>query len=146
MKTVPLKAILTLGLAVLGPVALTGCGPSGASGPVTAAGAAPVALDEGANHTRVTVAVGATVRTDLHSTYWSPVTSSDPNLLAPTGTPSTSAVPSCRPGAGCGTVTTGFVARATGSVRLTARRTSCGEAKPCPPDQQDYTVDVDVTP
>ncbi|MFD9124409.1 hypothetical protein [Kitasatospora sp. NPDC059571] len=109
-------------------------------------GAASVTLDEHANHTRITVRLGTTVRLQLHSTYWSAPASSDPGRLAPQGAPTTLPGPSCRPGSGCGTLTTAFTTRSTGAVQLTSRRTSCGEAKPCPPDQQTFTVDIDVTP
>ncbi|KDN88151.1 hypothetical protein [Kitasatospora cheerisanensis] len=130
--------------ALLALAALAGCGTTGAA-LAPAAGAGPVVLDETADRTRVTVAAGSTVRTELHSTYWSPATSTDPALLAPAGPPSTAAGPSCQPGGGCGTVTTAFTARTPGTVRLTAHRSSCGEAKPCPPGEQDFTVEVEVT-
>ncbi|GGQ84521.1 hypothetical protein [Kitasatospora griseola] len=135
----------TAAAALLALVALSGCG-SAATVASPAAHPAPglVVLDESADRTRITVAPGTTVRTELHSTYWSPATSTDPGLLAPAGQPTTAAAPSCRPGSGCGTVTTAFTARTAGSARVTAHRTSCGEARPCPPGQQDYTVDVDI--
>ncbi|MFI9787023.1 hypothetical protein ACIHEI_26480 [Kitasatospora sp. NPDC051984] len=143
------KLIKTAAAALLALAALSGCG----SATTTAAGptigstgpSGPVVLDESADRTHITVAPGTVVRTELHSTYWSPATSTDPGLLAPTGEPSTAAAPSCRPGSGCGTVTTAFTARTAGSVRLTAHRSSCGEAKPCPPGGQDFTVEVDIT-
>ncbi|MFJ1796342.1 hypothetical protein [Kitasatospora griseola] len=138
----------TAAAALLALVALSGCGSATTTSTSTAPGEhptpGPVVLDESADRTRITVAPGTTVRTELHSTYWSPATSTDPGLLAPAGQPTTAAAPSCRPGSGCGTVTTAFTARTAGSARLTAHRTSCGEARPCPPGQQDYTVDVDI--
>ncbi|MEV4561338.1 hypothetical protein AB0K51_30735 [Kitasatospora sp. NPDC049285] len=153
MRTPSPKTTAALGCAALALVALTGCGSTATSAPGTSAAGSTaatagrtVALDESADRTRITVGPGTTVRVDLHSTYWSAVTSSAPDRLAPAGAPATSASPSCRPGAGCGTVTTAFTALAAGSARLTAQRTSCGEAKPCPPDQQTFTVDVEVTP
>ncbi|MFJ5926984.1 hypothetical protein ACIQF6_30780 [Kitasatospora sp. NPDC092948] len=138
--------------ALLALAALTGCGTTTtttAAGPATgptasATAAGSVVLDESADRTRITVAPGTVIRTELHSTYWSPATSTDPGLLAPTGQPSTAAAPSCRPGSGCGTVTTAFTARTAGTARLTAHRSSCGEARPCAPAQQDFTVDVDI--
>ncbi|MFG2698903.1 hypothetical protein [Kitasatospora sp. NPDC048407] len=146
------KLIKTAAAALLALAALSGCGSATttAAGPATGstgatASTGPVVLDESADRTHITVAPGTIVRTELHSTYWSPATSTDPGLLAPTGEPSTAAAPSCRPGSGCGTVTTAFTARTAGSVRLTAHRSSCGEAKPCPPGGQDFTVEVDIT-
>ena len=132
---------------VLVPVlVLTGCGSS--SGSTAAAGSAgTVSLDEHANNTTVRVGVGATVRIALHSTYWSPVTSSAPELVEPVGTPTamaTATSPACRPGSGCGTVTTTFLTRGAGSARLTATRTTCGEALLCAPDQRTFTVTVQV--
>ncbi|MFD8596703.1 hypothetical protein ACFV1L_17040 [Kitasatospora sp. NPDC059646] len=147
-KTPHLAKAAALGGALLALAALAGCGSTGtapAPAPAAPAGAGPVVLDESADRTRVTVAPGTTVRTELHSTYWSPATSTDPALLAPTGAPSTAPGPSCRPGGGCGTVTTAFTARTPGTVRLTAHRSSCGEAKPCAPGEQDFTVEVNVT-
>ncbi|GAA1252043.1 hypothetical protein GCM10009665_48480 [Kitasatospora nipponensis] len=152
MKSTPLRRAVALVCgALLGTAALTACGSqvtgSSAPGPaVSASQAAPVVLDEHADHTTVRLGVGATVRVELHSTYWSQATSSAPGLLEPTAAaPSPSTAPTCRPGAGCGTVSGAFVARAAGSVQLTAQRSSCGEAKPCAPDQQTFTVTVEIS-
>ncbi|MGW3232206.1 hypothetical protein [Kitasatospora sp. NPDC001095] len=139
-------AALALAAALL---TLTGCASTG-TGPSTPAttsatpGPATVTVDEHADRTTVRIAVGATLTLALHSTYWSPATSSAPEVLAPDGVPSTAPSPSCRPGGGCGTVTADFTARAAGTARLTATRTSCGEALNCPPEQRTYEVTVDV--
>ncbi|MDH6114847.1 uncharacterized protein YceK [Kitasatospora sp. MAP12-15] len=128
-------------------LALAGCGSTAtvtAGSPSTAPSPAVVALDEHANHTTVDVAVGATIRIDLHSTYWSGVTSSATQLVQPIYTPSSSLSPSCRPGGGCGTVSSSFVARTAGSAQLTSQRSSCGEAMPCAPDQRTFTVTIKV--
>lgn len=101
-------------------------------------------LDEKANHTTVRATVGGTVRVQLHSTYWSTVSSSAPQLLGLAAVNSTPS-PSCRPGGGCATVTSTFLARQAGTAQLTADRTSCGEAKPCAPDEQHFTVTVEVS-
>jgi hypothetical protein len=140
------KRTATVALALLG---LAGCA-STATGPSVPASAptpspAVVALDEHADHTTVKVGVGTTIRVELHSTYWSATTSSAARLVAPSGSPVTSAAPSCRPGGGCGTVSSTFVARAAGSAVLTADRTSCGEAMNCPPAQRTYRVTIEVT-
>ncbi|MFJ9770500.1 hypothetical protein ACIRVF_04575 [Kitasatospora sp. NPDC101157] len=146
----PAALALTCAAALL---ALTGCGSKGAA---TAASApaptttalttpAPVTADEHANHTTLKVAVGATVSVQLHGTYWSAVTSSATDLLAPAGAPTTAPAPSCRPGGGCGTVTASFVARTAGTAHLTTSRTSCGEAVNCSPDQRSYDVTIEVT-
>ncbi|MDH6123735.1 hypothetical protein [Kitasatospora sp. GP82] len=127
-------------------LALAGCasGTPSVAPPMTLA-PTPVVLDETADRTTVRVAVGTGVRIDLHSTYWSAVTSSAPTVLRPSGAASTQAVPSCRPGSGCGAVTSDFVAAEAGSAVLTAQRTSCGEALACPPDSRSFTVTVQVT-
>ncbi|MER7580226.1 hypothetical protein [Kitasatospora sp. NPDC097691] len=138
---------------------LTGCASTGTSPSATAGGQgstgsaattpavpSPAALtaDEHADGATLKAAVGTTVTLALHSTYWSAATSSAPDVVAPTGTPTTAPSPSCRPGGGCGTVTTTFTAHAPGTARLTATRTSCGEARECPPDQRTYEVTVEV--
>ncbi|MDJ0386224.1 hypothetical protein [Streptomyces sp. G-G2] len=142
-----IKRATVLGLAILG---LGGCAPtttpgSPSSPPTSLSSPAVVVLDERANHSTVSVGLGATIRIDLHSTYWSGVTSSAAQSVQQTGTPSSSPSASCRPGGGCGTVSTTFTTRATGATDLTSQRTSCGEAKPCAPDQQTYTVTIQVT-
>ncbi|MFF2080109.1 hypothetical protein ACFVXG_35780 [Kitasatospora sp. NPDC058162] len=134
-------------------LALAGCGSTHAS--TAASGPAPtitavttpaaVTADEKADHTTVKVAVGATVSVELHATYWSPATSSAPEVLSPAGAPTTVPSPSCRPGGGCGTVTTSFTARTAGTAHLTASRTVCGEALNCSPDQRSYDVTIEVT-
>jgi len=144
VKRTAAKRIAAVGFALLGPA---GCGATTtvAGGPSSATPSPPVvALDERANHTTVDVGVGTTIRVDLHSTYWSGVTSSATWLVRPTGAPSSSASPSCRPGGGCGTVSSTFLARASGSVQLAAERSSCGEARNCTPDQRTFTVTIKV--
>lgn len=126
-----------------GPVTAT----SPAATPSSATGVGTLTLDENANNTTVRLGVGTKVQVDLHSTYWSPVTSGAPQLVEPSGTPDT-APPTpgvnCRPGNGCGTVVTTFVARRAGSTQLTATRSSCGEAMACPPDKRSFTVTIQV--
>ncbi|GAB7185046.1 hypothetical protein ATKI12_4877 [Kitasatospora sp. Ki12] len=145
-------AALALAAAAL---TLTGCTTTGTSPSVattassdqatsSAPGRATVEVDEHADRTTVDVAAGTTVTLTLHSTYWSAPASSAPDVLAPNGTPTTAASPSCRPGGGCGTVAASFTARAPGTARLTATRTSCGEALNCPPEQRGYQLTVKV--
>ncbi|MFJ9693845.1 hypothetical protein [Kitasatospora sp. NPDC101183] len=148
-------AALALALAGCGPSTPAPAGPTPAivvtpsptatPTPTTTTTAKAVTADENTNRTTLKVTVGTTVTVDLHSTYWSPVASSAPDVLAPTGTPSTSAGPTCRPGAGCGTVAAAFTARTPGTAHLTASRTVCGEALLCSPGQRGYDVVVEVT-
>ncbi|MFE0459976.1 hypothetical protein ACFW1A_12080 [Kitasatospora sp. NPDC058965] len=118
---------------------LTSCGSSAPSVSVSP----PLGVDEHANGSTVHLALGGTLVLTLHSTYWSAVASSAPGVLSESGSPGSSPG-TCPPGGGCGTVTTVFRAQAAGSSRLTASRTSCGEAMPCPPDQRTYQVTVVV--
>jgi hypothetical protein len=48
------------------------------------------------------------------------------------------------PGAGCGSVTQTFIAAAPGQSQVRASRSVCGEALACRPEQQSYTLTVDV--
>ncbi|MEV7938973.1 hypothetical protein AB0O82_22920 [Kitasatospora sp. NPDC088264] len=117
-----------------------GC--SSNTGPATP-GPPTLVLDEHADGTTVPVAPGTVIRVELHSTYWSPAAGDSPRTLRPTATATTPA-PSCRPGGGCGRVTAGFLATAPGTARLSAHRTTCGEALACPPGQRAFTVTVTV--
>ncbi|MFJ4183996.1 hypothetical protein [Kitasatospora sp. NPDC089509] len=132
-------------------LALAGCGSTGGTSTAESATAlvvsrpAPVTADEHADRTTVKAVVGATVSVELHSTYWSAATSSAPDVVTATGAPTTTPAPSCRPGGGCGTVTTTFTAHKAGTVHLTASRSVCGEALSCAPDQRVYDVTIEVT-
>ncbi|MBV2153074.1 hypothetical protein [Kitasatospora sp. SUK 42] len=112
---------------------------SGTTGP------SALVLDEHADGTTVRVTPGTVLRVELHSTYWSPPVGDGPQTLVATGGTSSPA-PSCRPGGGCGLVTATYRAEAPGTARLTAHRTSCGEAVVCPPNQRSFTVTVTVAP
>jgi hypothetical protein len=94
----------------------------------------------------VSVDVGTAITVVLHSTYWSPATTSDTAVVDPTGDATvTPASPgTCLPGIGCGTVTSVFVARASGEAVLTAGRTVCGEALNCKDTDKTWTVDIHV--
>ncbi|MFE6051579.1 hypothetical protein ACFQ6N_12515 [Kitasatospora sp. NPDC056446] len=150
----PAAPALAAGLLAL--LALAGCASAGTGPSATAATAATAAgpaapspaavtVDEHADRTTLKVAVGTSVTVVLHSTYWSAASGSAPDVLAPAGTPTTAPSPSCRPGGGCGTVTASFTARAPGSARVTATRTSCGEALACTSGQGAYEVTVEVS-
>ncbi|MEV7770030.1 hypothetical protein [Kitasatospora sp. NPDC086791] len=141
----PAALALAAALITLTGCASTGTGPSATAPAPGAPSPAAVTVDEHADRTTVKVAVGTTVTLALHSTYWSAATSSTPDVATPDGTPTTVPSPSCRPGGGCGTVSTSFTAHAPGTARLTATRTTCGEARECPPEQRSYQVTVEVT-
>jgi hypothetical protein len=109
-------------------------------------GVATIKLTEADRGTVVMVSTGTTVSVVLHSTYWSPATSSDESVLAGAGGPTVSPDPpgSCLPGIGCGTVTSIFVAQAPGRVVLSASRTVCGEARSCGSADTSWEVVVEV--
>ncbi len=119
--------------------------PSVAASPST--GPESIELTEDSRGETVAVKVGTTIRVVLHSTYWSPATSSAPAIVAPTADPTVSPAPpgTCLPGIGCGTVTSTFAASAPGDAVLTASRTVCGEALNCKPADRLWTVSLRVT-
>ncbi|MEV7186784.1 hypothetical protein [Kitasatospora sp. NPDC093102] len=141
----PAVPAIAAALLTLAGCASTGTVPSTPAATPAALSPATVTVDEHADHTTLKAAVGTTVTLTLHSIYWSAATSSAPDVVTPDGAPTTAPSPSCRPGGGCGTVTASFTARAPGTARLTATRTSCGEALNCPPEQRGYEVTVEVT-
>jgi hypothetical protein len=104
-----------------------------------------VTVNEHQNHKTVTVHQGDRVRLVLHNTYWS-IQRAHGHALRTDGPQQTSGRlgAGCVPGAGCGTATRIFVARHTGVTRLTASRTSCGEALHCTGDQGSYSVKIRV--
>ncbi|WP_055586504.1 hypothetical protein [Peterkaempfera griseoplana] len=111
--------------------------------PVTVPGR--ITLDEHAAGTTVRVRTGTAVLVELHSTYWSTPASSDPRVLAPGPGGGSSPAATCRPGAGCGVSLARFTTGLPGTVHITARRSSCGEAMRCSPGQDRYDVTVAVT-
>ncbi|SEN16667.1 hypothetical protein [Actinacidiphila rubida] len=150
-----LVVAVTLGACSAGrpPASTSGSPPSPTSPPTATATATQsvpasspptLVLDEHARLTTVTVPTGSTVIVRLHSTYWSTPSTSDPAVLAPHGGGSSPAG-SCPPGGGCGVSTARFSAARPGTARITAHRTSCGEARRCPPGQTAYAVTVTVT-
>jgi hypothetical protein len=94
------------------------------------------------------VSVGATVKLVLHNTYWAVHDSPDPSVLAMAGQPvySGAGAVKCIPGTGCGTVTATFKAVAPGSARISADRSSCGEALECTGGAGTFEVTVVVAP
>jgi len=134
---------------------LAGCASTQAQTPQPPASASPsstgprqVTLDEHASGSTVTLPVGSTLQITLHSTYWKPPTSSAVAVLRPVGPAVPKVTPTasgCHPGSGCGTLSAGFTALHSGTVTVTASRTSCGEAMACAPAQRTFTVTVQVT-
>jgi hypothetical protein len=121
-------------------------GSPGTSSTSAAATGKPVAVDDAANGTTVTLPRGARLTVTLHSTYWQLAAPADARVLAVSTVPAARPDPSCRsiPGAGCGTVTAVYTATGTGTTTLTAHRDSCGEALRCTPAQSDWSLRIRV--
>lgn len=148
-----LARFLTVLVAILSAVALTGCGavPSGSPGggsPASTsspAGRLIVARDSDNGRT-LELRVGDRLELQLGSTYWNVAGSSDSMVLQAVGPALVSPQPSgCVPGAGCGLVTELFAAVAPGTAAVTASRNSCGEAMGCTGAQGSYRVTVTVS-
>jgi FtsP/CotA-like multicopper oxidase with cupredoxin domain len=99
-------------------------------------------LDESSKGQTIRVNVGDTVRLTLHSTYWQLDPPSGSAVQA--GPSDVVGSPAPIPGTGAGTVTTSYLAKAAGTAVIAARRTSCGEAMGCAPDQASFTVTLTV--
>jgi hypothetical protein len=99
-----------------------------------------------ANGTTVHVRVGDTVRVTLHSTYWQMDPPSTSALKASDSAVSASPPgPGNVPGSGAGTVVTSYLIVHSGAAKITAQRTSCGEAMLCPPNMRSYVVTLSIT-
>ena len=103
-------------------------------------------VDDTANGTTVRVHVGDTVRVTLHSTYWQMDAPSTSALKASDSTVAASPPgPGNVPGSGEGTVVTSYLIVHSGAAKITAQRTSCGEAMLCPPNMRSYVVTLSIT-
>lgn len=120
---------------------------AGATSPGPSVVATPVVhdVDDTANGTTVHVRVGDTVRVTLHSTYWQMDPPSTSALKAGDSTVAASLGPGSVPGSGTGTVVTSYLIVHSGTTKITAQRTSCGEALLCPPNLRSYVVRLAVT-
>jgi len=139
------RARLARGLAVAALCFSTAALASGAS----AAGASKVTIGESSNGHVVTIARGTHLVVTLHNTYWTIAPLTGRTVLAQVGSQQTrgqlsGATHACVPGQGCGTVTMNYVANAAGLVRLSAHRTTCGEAMRCTGSQGSWSVSVRV--
>ncbi|MFI2206541.1 hypothetical protein ACH47Z_38505 [Streptomyces sp. NPDC020192] len=156
-RTGPALRALHTGLAAVAAAAATGVlggcssGPAGSLSPPpsrtpasSASATGPAVLDERARGTTVQVTAGTHIVVRLHSAYWSTPASSNPRVLTPVGG-GTTVNATCPPGRGCGTSSAQFTALRPGTVHITARRDSCGEAMHCSPGQGRYDVTVTVT-
>jgi len=117
-----------------------GCGTSSAATKPLPALRATLKQDGG----KLTLHRGQELRVVLQSTYWEFKAVSAPSVLHLVGKPVVRPKSGCVPGAGCGTVTVTYVAKALGSAVVSASRTSCGEAMGCTGDAGSYTLTVSV--
>jgi hypothetical protein len=104
---------------------------------------AVIATDQ-SNGQTLTLTVGQRLRVVLASTYWTLDQSSNPTVLDLEGQPTITPTSGCVPGAGCGTAAANYTALAPGNARVTATRTTCGEAMSCGTTPQTYTLQIDV--
>lgn len=132
-------AVLALAVAPTLAVSMSSAGASSAT---------TVTIGESSNGHVVTVAKGQHLVVALHSTYWTITPLSRRTILAQLGTQKMIApLPSpthCVPGQGCGSVTMHYAATGAGVVRLSAQRTTCGEAMRCTGTQGSWSVTVRV--
>jgi hypothetical protein len=120
-----------------------GCASYGSTGGPGSA----VTVQDDANGTMVHVHVGTEVELVLSSSYWIVDGSSAAAVLRQDGWSTVLPRPSnCPPipGLGCQPVQTDFRAMAVGTAIVTANRTTCGEARPCAPDNQRFLVTIVV--
>jgi hypothetical protein len=145
------------GMALVTLVLLGGCGNApvtpGPSATVSRASTTPTGLapSDAMKLTELSAGRTAQIRRGdrvvltLHNTYWR-IAPPDGRILTQIGAQSVKPDPrgTCLPGIGCGTVQAVFTATASGSTKITASRTSCGEALPCPPAQGSFIVHLVV--
>ncbi|MBS2965197.1 hypothetical protein KGA66_19260 [Actinocrinis puniceicyclus] len=133
---------------------IAGCGSTTASTGVsagaatdTSSAASVLVVRDDANGKTLDVPAGSTVQLILASSYWHVAGSSAPAVLRQDGAtrvlPRPSTCPNI-PGLGCAPVQTQFTALTPGTASITADRTTCGEARNCPPGQQHFAVTVVV--
>jgi hypothetical protein len=125
-----------------------GCGTAASrgSGPV-AGGHAVIVVRDDANGRAVSARAGDRIELILRSSYWHVTGSSAPSVLRQDGSPVLLSRPSSCPdipGLGCVPVRADFTALTDGKAVITARRSACGEALRCKPDQTRFTVNVVV--
>jgi hypothetical protein len=104
-------------------------------------------LRDDANGKIVDVTVGTTLDLILSSSYWTVAGSSAPAVLRQDGSSKVLPRPSTcphMPGLGCAPLETQFTALVSGTASITASRRVCGEARGCPPNEQNFAVTVVV--
>ena len=120
-----------------------GCGTAASR----AGGPTVIVVRDDANGKAVSARAGDRIELILSSSYWHVTGNSAPGVLRQDGP----AVPLSRPsncpdipGLGCTPVRADYTALTDGKAVITARRSACGEALRCKPDQTRFTVIVVV--
>jgi hypothetical protein len=93
----------------------------------------------------VSARAGDRIELIFSSSYWHVTGNSAPTVLRQDGPPVPLPRPSSCPdipGLGCTPVRAGFTALTDGKAVITAKRSACGEALRCKPDQTRFTVNV----
>lgn len=152
-----LVSVLTGATCVACLALLAGCASQGSSSvPVGAGSSVPssgtpggstVMVKDDSNGKTVRVNVGTQVELQLSSSYWMVKGSSAAAVLRQDGGSSVLPRPTncpAIPGLGCQPVQTDFTATAAGTATITADRTTCGEAMPCPASEKHFAVTVVV--
>jgi len=138
------RHVLTAAAAVVSAVIITMTAGCGTAAPHSGAPTVIVVRDD-ANGTAVSASAGDRIRLILSSSYWDVAGSSAPRVLRQDGPPVLLSRPgNCPdiPGLGCAPVQTDFTALTDGKAVITARRSACGEALRCSPDQTRFTVSI----
>ena len=138
------RHVLTAAAAVVSAVIITMTAGCGTAAPHSGAPTVLVVRDD-ANGTVVSASAGDRIRLILSSSYWDVAGSSAPRVLRQDGPPVLLSRPgNCPdiPGLGCAPVQTDFTALTDGKAVITARRSACGEALRCSPDQTRFTVSI----
>ena len=140
----PIRPVVLAVCIALIAVVSAACGSQASSGS-TARSETNVVLHWSDNHRTVTVTPGSSVRVVLGNTYWSFAPPSAGGILTPVGKPVVKPVMhGCVAGQGCGTVTAVYDATNQGITKISAGRTSCGEAIRCTSGRGAYTVTIKV--
>ena len=134
----------TAAVAVVSAASITmtaGCGTAASH----TGGPTVIVVRNDANGKAVSARAGDRIKLILSSRYWHVTGSSAPRVLRQDGPPVLLSRPSSCPdipGLGCTPVRADFTALTDGKAVITARRSTCGEALRCQPDQTRFTVNV----
>lgn len=104
-----------------------------------------VTISESSNNETVSVHVGDHVVVRLHSTYWT-ISNPTPSVLAKLSSSTIAGGVGCPkiPGMGCGVVSTTFRALRVATVKVSAHRSTCGEALRCTGTEGRWTAKIKI--